>query len=88
MVIQGSSFGLTWCILSLWWYNPSFSFEAFLVREKKIFSFLQYVYMTAILFNDADHLELIENMPSTECPKCILVKIDQAVSEKKMFKVY
>ena len=35
--------------------------------------------MTAILFKAA---EQIDNMPSKEGPKCNLVKIGQAVSEK------
>ena len=42
---------------------------------------------TAILFNDAEQFEQIDNVPSTEGPKCNL-KIDQAVSEKKQFKDY
>ena len=58
-----------------------------LVHEKKIFRcFLQYMSMTAILFNDAEWFEQTDNMPSTEGPKCNLVKIGQAVSEKKTFK--
>ena len=44
--------------------------------------------MTAILLNDAEPLEQIDNMPSTEGTKCNLVKIGQAVSEKKTFKDY
>ena len=32
--------------------------------------------------------EQIDNMPLTEGPKCNMVKIDQAVSEKKTFKDY
>ena len=36
--------------------------------------------LVAILFNDA--FEQSDNMPSTEGPKCNLVKIGQAVSEK------
>ena len=32
--------------------------------------------------------EQADNMPSTEGPKCNLVKIGQAVSEKKTFKHY
>ena len=42
----------------------------------------------AILFNDAEWFEQIKNMPSTEGPKCNLLKIGQAVSEKKTFKDY
>ena len=42
--------------------------------------------MEAILFNDAEQFELIANMPSTEGRKRNLVKIGQAVSEKKTFK--
>ena len=49
--------------------------------------FLPYMGMTAILFNDAEQIEQIDNMPSTECPKCNLVKMGQAVSEKT-FKDY
>ena len=44
--------------------------------------------MTAILFNDAEWFEQIDNMPSTEGPKCKLLKIGQAVSMEKMFKDY
>ena len=44
--------------------------------------------MTAILFNDAEWFEQIDNMPSTEGPKCKLLKIGQAVSEEKTFKDY
>ena len=47
--------------------------------------FLPYMGMTAILFNDAEQFEQIDNMPSTEGPKCNLVKTGQAVSEKKTF---
>ena len=41
--------------------------------------------MVAILFNDAEPLEQIVNIPSTEDPMRNLVKIGQMVSEK-MFK--
>ena len=44
--------------------------------------------MVAILFYDAEQFEQIDNMPSTEGPKCNLGKIGQAVSDKKMFKDY
>ena len=44
--------------------------------------------MVDILFNNAEPFEQIDNMPSTEGPKCNLVKIGHAVSEKKMFKDY
>ena len=44
--------------------------------------------MTAILFNDVEGFEQIDDMPSTEGPKCTLMKIGQAVSEKKTFKDY
>ena len=40
----------------------------------------------AILFNDAEQFEQIDNTPSTKDPKCNLVKIGQAVSEKKTIK--
>ena len=33
--------------------------------------------MMAILFNDAEQFEQTNNMPSTEGPKCNLVKIGQ-----------
>ena len=39
----------------------------------------------AILFNDAEPFEQTDNMPSTEGPKCNLVKTGQAVPEKKTF---
>ena len=38
--------------------------------------------------NDPEPFEQTDNMPSTEGPKCNLVKIGQAVSEKKTFKDY
>ena len=44
--------------------------------------------MTTILFNNAERLEQTDKMPWTEGPKCNLVKIGQAVSEKKTFKDY
>ena len=40
--------------------------------------------MAAILFNDAEPFEQIVNILSTEGPMWILVKIVQAVSEKKV----
>ena len=83
MVILGSSFDYTWRTLSLKCYIPRFSLEAFLVRKKNIFRcFLPDMSMKAILFNDAEWFEQINNMPSTEGPKCNLLKIGQAVSEK------
>ena len=42
----------------------------------------------AILFNDAESFEQMDNMPSTEGPNCYLVKIGQSVSGKKTFKDY
>ena len=42
--------------------------------------------MAVILFNGAQPFEQIVNIPSTEGPMWNLVKIGQAVSEKKMFK--
>ena len=42
--------------------------------------------MTAILFNDAERFEQSDNMPSTEGTN--LVKIIQAVLQKKTFKDY
>ena len=44
--------------------------------------------MVAILFNDADQFEQIDNMPSKEGPMCNLVKIGQTDTEKKTFKDY
>ena len=41
-----------------------------------------------ILLNDAEPFEQTDNMPSTEGPRWNLVKIGQAVSEKKTFKDY
>ena len=65
------------------------SLEAFLVLEEKIFKhFLPYMGMVAILFNDAEPSEQIDNTPWTEGPVWNLVKIGHAVSEKKMFKDY
>ena len=42
--------------------------------------------MTAILFNGAEPFEEIVNILSTEGPIWYLVKIVQAISEKKTFK--
>ena len=39
--------------------------------------------MAAILFNHAERFEQIDNTSSTECTMLYLVKIDQAVLEKK-----
>ena len=64
------------------------SLEAFLVLKKNFRCFLPYTGMMAILFNDEELYEQIDNMPSTEGPNCNLVKIGQAVSAKKMFKDY
>ena len=44
--------------------------------------------MTDILFNDAERFKQSDNMPLTEGPMCNLVKIGQAVSQKKMLKDY
>ena len=44
--------------------------------------------MVDILFNDAEQFEQTDNTPSTESPVWNLVKIGQAVSEKKTFKDY
>ena len=44
--------------------------------------------MTVILFNDAERFEQTDNLSLTESRKCNLVEVDQAVSEKKMFKDY
>ena len=41
--------------------------------------------MVAILFYGAEPFQQIVNTPLTECIMWNLVKIDQAVSEKKMF---
>ena len=42
--------------------------------------------IAAILFNDAEPLEQIVNIPSTERPMWNLVKTGQVVSVKKTFK--
>ena len=42
----------------------------------------------AILFNGAEPFKQIDNTPSTDRPMYNLVKIGQAVSEKKTFKDY
>ena len=42
-----------------------------------------------MFFHDAEPFEQIDNLPSTEGPKCNLMKvIGQTVSEKKTFKDY
>ena len=48
--------------------------------------FLLYMGMAAILFNGAEQFEQIVNTLSTESPMRNLVKIVQAISEKKTFK--
>ena len=53
-----------------------------ILYTKKIF-----MGMVAILFNDAESFEQIDNIPLTESPIWNLVKTGQAVSEK-MFKDY
>ena len=63
--------------------------EAFLAREKMFWwYFVPYIGMTVILFNHTERFVQIDNMPSTEGPKCNLVKIGKAVSENKTFKDY
>ena len=49
--------------------------------------FLPYIGMVAILFNDVEPFEQIDNTPSTENPMQNLGKIGHAVSEKT-FKDY
>ena len=49
--------------------------------------FLPYIGMVAILFNDVEPFEQIDNTPSTENPMQNLGKIGYAVSEKT-FKDY
>ena len=44
--------------------------------------------IVTILFNNAEPFEQIDNTPSTEGPVCNLIKIGQAVQEKKTFKYY
>ena len=44
--------------------------------------------MAAILFNSAEPFEQTDNIPSTQSPMYNLMKIGQAVSEKKTFKDY
>ena len=44
--------------------------------------------MAAILFNDSEPFEQIDNMLSTEGSKCNLNKTGQGVTEKKKFKDY
>ena len=61
--------------------------QSFLSTGEEDFEvFLPYMGMAAILFNGAEPSEQIFNIPSTEGPKSSLVKIGQAVSEKKLFK--
>ena len=54
--------------------------------EEDFYVFLPYMGMAAILFNGAEPFEHIVNIPSTEGPTWNLVKISQAVSEKKTIK--
>ena len=63
----GLSFEQIWMILSPQCCITRFSLEAFLVLEKKIFKcFSPYMGMAAILFNDAERFEQIDDMPMTE----------------------
>ena len=65
----GSSFEQTWIILRPQCFVTGFSLEAFLVLEKNISKcFSPYTGMAAILFNDAEQFEQIDNTPSTEGP--------------------
>ena len=50
--------------------------------------FLTYLGIAAVLFSDVAPFEQIDNTPLTEGPMRNLVKIGQAVSEKKTFKDY
>ena len=52
------------------------------------FFFLPYMRMATILFNGMEPFEQIVDIPLTEGPMYNLVKIGQAVSEKKPFKDY
>ena len=92
MIILGSSFDYTWWTLSPRFHIPRYSLEAFLVREKKIlgvcvFCFFSCMGITAILFNDAERFEQIDNMPTTEGPKCNLVKTGQLFQRRKRLKI-
>ena len=49
---------------------------------------LPYIGMAATLFTGVEPFDQIVNTPSTEDPMWNLVKIGQAVSEKKTFKDY
>ena len=67
------------------------SLEAFSDLQKKIFlvlKFFPYMGRMAIMFNDAEPFEQIDNTPLTEGPMWNLLNIGPAVSEKKTFKDY
>ena len=57
-------------------------------REEDFYVFLQYMGMAAILFNGAKPFDQIGHTFSIEGLMWNLVKIAQAVSEKKTFKSY
>ena len=57
-------------------------------REEDLQMFLPYMGMATILFNSAEPFEQTGKTFSTEGPMWNLVKIVQAVSEKKTFKKY
>ena len=59
-----------------------------MVLEKIFKSFLPYMDMASILFNCSEPFEQIDKNVSTEGPMWNLLKIAQAVSEKKTFKNY
>ena len=66
-----------------------FWYVSLCLLEKKIFKcFLPYMGMGAILFNGVEPFKQIVNTLLTEGPMWNLVKIAQAVSEKKTFKNY
>ena len=50
--------------------------------------FLPYIDLAAILFNDSESFEQIDNTHSTEGLMWNLVNIGQAITEKTMFKDY
>ena len=62
--------------------------QSFLGSGEDFWVFLPYMGMAAILFNGTEPFEQIGNTLSTEGPMWNLVKIAQAVSEMKTFKIY
>ena len=95
--VKGHPRVIIWTNLDGLEFLTRFSHEALLVLEKKIFKcYIQYMGMLAILFNDAELFEQIENKHSTETwmaliSWCYITRFSLEaflVLEKKIFKFF